>query len=168
MSQETATITTHPDGVFQCFICHYNSYDGPTQGPPAASAQQDVVLLPLLMPWDTRGVVGLTTVPQQLPQSQMPFQAYANYDVGPLEVSFLFRVEPPTNLSMYVGVCYSVCILLLGSNVNAIFTYGGSTIGVCITTDLWSIPMAGICTLWRWFKVHASNALDGCSLYCRK
>ena len=77
------------------------------------------------MPWDTKGVGGLTTVPQQLPQSQMPFQAYANYFMGSLQVSFSFRVEPPTNLSIYVGGCSGVCFLFSGSIVDAIFIYEG-------------------------------------------
>ena len=38
-----------------------------------------------------RGSVGLFTVlQQQKPQSQMPSQAYANYAMGPPQVSFLF------------------------------------------------------------------------------
>ena len=76
----------------------------PPQGPKAALVQQDVFLPPPLMPRDTRGVVGLTTVPQQLLQSLMPFQAYANYAMVPLQVHFSFRVKPPTYLSRYLGV----------------------------------------------------------------
>ena len=78
----------------------------------------------------------------------MPLQAYAKYAVGPLQVCFSFRVESPTDLPIYVGVCSSVYFLLSGSVVDAIFTYRGSTIGVCITTTLWSILMAGIFTSW--------------------
>ena len=72
-------------------------------GPPAALGQQGVGLAPPLNLRDTRGVVGLTTVIQQLPQSKMPFQAYTNCAMGPPQVSFFFRVEPLTNLSIYVG-----------------------------------------------------------------
>ena len=56
--------------------------------------QQDVVLPPQLIQRDTwRGSAGLTCVPQQpQPQSQMSSQAYANYDMGPLQVNFSFRV----------------------------------------------------------------------------
>ena len=85
-------------------------------------AQEDVVL-------GTRGVVGLGTVLQQLPQSQMPFQACFNYTMGPPQVSFSFRVDPSTNLSMYVGACYGVCFLFGGSPVDAIFTYGAQPLG---------------------------------------
>ena len=42
--------------------------------------------------------VGLATVPQQLPQSWVPLQAFANYAMGPSRVSFSLRVESPTNL----------------------------------------------------------------------
>ena len=65
----------------------------PPWGPPAALVQQKVIAQPLLMAHDTRGVVGLTTVAQQLPQSEMPFQAYANYAMGPPLVRFSIRVE---------------------------------------------------------------------------
>ena len=33
--------------------------------------------------------------------------------------------------------------------MDAIFTYWGSTTGVCATAALWSIPMAGICVSLR-------------------
>ena len=48
----------------------------------------------------------------------------------------------------YVCVCYSVCFLLSGSHVAAMFTNGGSTIEVCIITTLWSITLEGICASW--------------------
>ena len=56
------------------------------------------------MPQDMREVVCLTTVLQQMPQFQMPFQAYAYYAMGSLQVNFSFRVEPSSNLSIYVDV----------------------------------------------------------------
>ena len=59
---------------------------------PAILGQHNVILLPLLMLKDTGGVLGLATVPKQQLQSQMPPQAYANYAMGPLQVSFSFRV----------------------------------------------------------------------------
>ena len=64
--------------------------------------------------WNTRGTFGLATVPQQLPQSQMPFHTYANYVMGPPQVSLSFRVEPPTDWSIYVGVCCGICFLFTG------------------------------------------------------
>ena len=65
------------------------------------SGQHDVVLL---TPRHSGGVVGLAHVPQQQPLSQMPLQAYANYDMGPLQVGFSFRVEPPT-------ILYFICLV---------------------------------------------------------
>ena len=41
-------------------------------GLPATSGQHDVVLLPLLTPRHSGGVVGLTIVPQEQPPSHMP------------------------------------------------------------------------------------------------
>ena len=80
--------------VFWGFIHHYNCYNCSHFGgwPAAALGLQDVDLPPLLLQRVTRDVVGLATVLQQLPQSQVPFQAYANYAMGPLQVSFFFRV----------------------------------------------------------------------------
>ena len=69
---------------------------------------------------------------------------------------------------IYVDVCYGVCIPFPGSNVEVIFTYGGSTIEICTSAALWSIPMVGICASSWWSSVHARNALSGCSLYCFK
>ena len=74
---------------------------------PAKSGQHNVVLPSLLTPKNSRGVVGLATVPQQQPQSQMPLQAYANYAMGPPQVGFSFRTEMPTFFVFYMfGVCY--------------------------------------------------------------
>ena len=61
---------------------------------------------------------------QQQPQSQVPSQAYANHVLGPLQIIFSFRVEPPSDF-LYVGVCHSVCFLPSGSHVAAMFTYWG-------------------------------------------
>ena len=42
----------------------------------------------------------------------MLFQAYANYAMGPPQVGFSFRVEPPTILYFYmIAVCFGVCFL---------------------------------------------------------
>ena len=48
-------------------------------------------------------VVGLVTVSQQQPQSQMPSQAYDSYVTGPQWV-FFFRVGSPTDFLMMVSV----------------------------------------------------------------
>ena len=45
------------------------------------------------------------------------------------------------------GVCSGVCFLLLGAKLDAIFTYGGSTIRVCTLATLWNLPVAGMCNL---------------------
>ena len=42
---------------------------------------------------------------------------------------FFFRVQPSTDLPIYVGVCYGICFLLSGSNVDALFTYGAQFSG---------------------------------------
>ena len=45
---------------------------------------------------------------QQPPQYQMPSQAYANYAMGPLQVSFSFRVEPPNDFLCHLLVSVMV------------------------------------------------------------
>ena len=81
----------------------------PLMGLPATSGQHEVVLPPLLTLWHSAGDVGLATVLQQQPPSQMPFQAYAIYAMGPPQVSFSFRVEPPTILYFCMfGVYFQV------------------------------------------------------------
>ena len=80
-------------------------------GLPVTLGQHDVVL-PLLMLRDRKGLIGLATVPQQQPKSQKPLQAYANYALGPPQVSFSFRVGPPTDLLICVGGCSGVYFLL--------------------------------------------------------
>ena len=88
--------------------------------------QHDVVLPSLLTPRHSGGVAGLDTVPQQQPPSQMPLQAYANYAMGPPQVGFSFRVEPPTVLYCYMfGVCSGVCFLLSGAMLDAVYILWG-------------------------------------------
>ena len=59
----------------------------------------------------------------------MPFQPYANYAIVPPWESFSFRVEPTTDLSMYVVVCYGVLFLfsvvLSGPGSDIIWTRSG-------------------------------------------
>ena len=51
-----------------------------TSGTQITLGQHDVVLLPLFIPGDTVGSsAGLTTMPQQQLQCQIPSQTYANY-----------------------------------------------------------------------------------------
>ena len=79
----------------------------------------------------------------------MPPLAYANYAMGSPQVGFFFRVESPIIYILYMfRVCSGVYLLLLGAKLDAIFTYGGSTVRVCTLATLWSLPMAGICATW--------------------
>ena len=78
----------------------------------------------------------------------MPPQACANYTMGPLLVSYSLKVEPPTDLLIYISVCFGVCLLLPDAILDATFTNGGSTTGLCSTEALWNIPMVGICASW--------------------
>ena len=71
-------------------------------GLQATSGQHDVVLPPLLTPRHPGGVIGPATVPQQQPPSQMPLQTFTNYAMGPPQVGFSFRVEPPSILYFYM------------------------------------------------------------------
>ena len=89
------------------------------------------------------------SVLQQQPPSSVPPLAYANYDMGSPQVGFFSELSLPSFCILYMfGVHSAVCFLLLGAKLDAIFTYGGSTIRVCTLTTLWSLPMAGICATW--------------------
>ena len=111
-------------------------------GFPVSLDQHGMVLPPPLMLRGPGGVLGSVSVPQQQTPSSMPPLAYANYAMGSPQVGFFFRVEPPIICILYM---FGVCFLLLGAKLDAVFTYGGSTFGVCTLVTLWSLPMAGIC-----------------------
>ena len=117
-------------------------------GLPVTLDQHGVVQPPPLMLRGSGGVIGPASVPQQQPPSSMPHLAYANYGMGSPQVGFSFRVGSPTILYIYVGCPSGVCFLLLGIKLDAVFTYGGSTIRVCTFATLLSLPMEGICATW--------------------
>ena len=61
-------------------------------GLAAPLGKWDVVLpAPLILKDKMRDIVCFASLLQQQPQSQIPSQAYANYDMGPPQVSFLFQ-----------------------------------------------------------------------------
>ena len=85
-----------------------------------------MILPPLLFLKDTvRDAVGLAIMQQlQYPQPKMPSQVYANYVMGPPQVTLSFRAEPPINFIMLVSAMVStlyfqVHIWLLCSLVGA-------------------------------------------------
>ena len=67
---------------------------------------------------------------------------------GSFTGKFLIQSSASHQCAYYVGVHYGVCFLLSGAILDAIFTNGGSTIGVCTTVALWSIHMADIFASW--------------------
>ena len=79
--------------VFWYVVPSLNGYQGPLLDEASSNiGQHDVFLLPPVTPRHS-GDVGLATVPQQQPPSQMPLQAYANYAMGPQQVGFSFRAQ---------------------------------------------------------------------------
>ena len=71
----------------------------------------------------------------------MPLQVYANYAMVPPQVAFYFRIKPSTIFYFYMfGVCSDVFFLLSGAMLDAIYTYGGSTVGVCTNATLGDYP----------------------------
>ena len=118
-------------------------------GFPVSLDQHCMVPPPPLMLRDSGGVLGSVSVPQQQPPSSMPPLAYANYAMGSPQVGFFFRVEPPSICILYMsGVHSGVFFLLLGAKLDAVFTYGDSTVRVCTLATLWSLSRAGICATW--------------------
>ena len=86
---------------------------------------------------------------------------YANYAVGPPEVSFLFQSWASHQLIMlHVGACYGVCFLLSDFPVVAMLKNGAQLLGGCNVTTLCSIPLASMCASWWWSVAHARSALS--------
>ena len=168
MSQSsTATITTPPVTVVCCstFSLTVTVTLAPTMmGLLVASGQNDVVPPPRLIPRDTGGA-GFTTVPQLQPQSKMPPKAYAHYAMDPSQVSFSFRVEPPNDLLIYVGVSSGVCFLLSGVMLDAYSP---------IETELLEFEPLQPFRAYPWQAYvyprdghwPILNTLSGCSLHC--
>ena len=164
MSQDMATATTPPLMV-ACSVAASITTTvmlAPTLVPTTASDQQDVVLLSPLLPRNTREVADLATEPKQIPQSQMPFQTYANYAMDPLPLEFSFKVGPPTDWSIYAGVCYGACFLLSGSNVDVIFTYEVQPMGFVPLHP----PREYLWQVYVHLEDGPRNTVNGCSLHC--
>ena len=107
MSQASATTAVTTILVTIVCSCMLSLLSTVTMAPsliglPVTSGQHDVVVLQLLTPLHSGGVIGPTTVLQWHPPSHMPPQGYANYAMGPLQVGFSFIVEPPTICVLYV------------------------------------------------------------------
>ena len=88
MSQASTitTMTTTPPLAVVCYstlsLLSIFTMVPSLMGLPATSSQHGVFLLPPLTPRHSGGVVGLATVLQQQPPSQLPLHAYANYAMG--------------------------------------------------------------------------------------
>ena len=140
--------------VFQCINHSYSCYSGPTSlGLELALGQHDVVQPLPFIPRDTvRGIVGFTTVLQKQPLSGVHSQAYANYAMSVGQGSFLQRCT--SHQFPYIGACYSVCFLHLCLYMAFMFTNRVSAVVFCITTTLWSIPMAVMSVSLCWSTAH--------------
>ena len=94
---------------------------------------------PPLMPRGSGGVLGSVSVPQQqTPPSMLLY--LCQLCLGSPQVGFFFRVEPPTILYLIYVWCLFWCLLFtFRCELDAIFTYGGSTIRVCTFATLWSL-----------------------------
>ena len=64
---------------------------------------------------------------------------------------FLFQSWASHHFVYYMfGASSDVSFLLSGAILDAIFTPGDPTIGVCTIATLWILPVTGICTTWWW------------------
>ena len=95
----------------------------------ATSGHCDMVLL-------TPRPSGDVVLQQQTP-SQMHLQAYANYAMGPPQVDFSFRDEPPTTLYLYM---FGVCFLLSGAMLDVMFTYGAQPLAFALLQSFGTYP----------------------------
>ena len=96
MSQVTMTTTTQPVTVvcFGASLIAIMVTPAPTSVGQMTLGQQNVVLgAQLILRDSVRGSADLTHLLQQPhTQSQISFQAYANYAMGPLQLSFSYLV----------------------------------------------------------------------------
>ena len=147
------SVPYHHDSCTCSLLC------GPDDG-------QDVVLLPQLFSRDTlRGSAGIMHLPQQPPQSNVPSQAYAKYAIGPLQVSFSFRVESPNN--SYIMCLVSVMVFAFRFQCGCcVHLWRLNIWSLHCTTNLQRLPLAGICAFWWWSMAHAESALSGCFSHC--
>ena len=138
-------------GVFQCFFCHYYSYNCLLQG----HLQLQLNRMWFHHCWCHRMQGVLLASPLSHRNCLSPRCLFRHMPIShdPLQVSFSFRVKLPTCLCMYISVCSGVCFLFSGYIVDAGLTHEGSSVGVCITVALQSIPITGICVSWWWSKV---------------
>ena len=164
MSQVTVTTTSPPVIVwYEATVHHYDIYTRFNLWARQHRVSMNVVLLSqLILRKTVRGCVGLTTMlQQQQPQSQMPSQAYTNNASGsPWYISVLEFSLPPVP---YVMCWCELWWLLSGFCVAAVFTSGGSTVGVCDTASFLSILLADISASWWWSVAHTRSGLRGCS-----
>ena len=75
--------------------------------------QHDLLLLAqLILRHTIRVLLAPTMQQQQQPQSQIPSQTYASYDMDLLQVCFPFKSLTDHHFLMsYIGVCYGFCFL---------------------------------------------------------
>ena len=116
---------------------------------PTTMSQCDVVLLPPLTPkvpwrcyWSCLCAIAATSI---FNTSSGLCQLCHEFSTG----TFHFQSWASNCYVYYMFVaCFVVCFLLSGAILDAIFTPGASTIGVCTISTLWSLPVSGICATW--------------------
>ena len=130
--------------------------------PPAASGQQDVVLPPLLLQRDARV---LFDSPQCCSSYLHPRYLFRHMQTMPWVLHrWLFQCWAS---HWFVYRCWMPlwCMLYTFSfPCGCHFHLLGSTIGVCTTAALGSLPVTDINSSWWWSEDHTSYALSGCSL----
>ena len=125
-------------------------------GLPATLGQHEVVLPSPMMPRGSGGIIGSASVPQQATSIFDASSGLCQLCYGFSTGRFLFQSWASHHVVHYMfGFHSGVCFLLSGAKLDAIFTYGCSTIRVFTIATLWGLPMAGICATWWWSLVHA-------------
>ena len=172
MSAFTATTTTSPVTVVysRSSLISMTVTVAPTSVGLVASGQHDVVLPPQLYLRDTVRVL-LPSYCTAAAIALVPgaFSGTCQLCLGSLSGKFSLWQSWASHqfIMLHVAACYGVYFLLSGSHVAAmLFTRWCSTVGVCNTATIWSIPFAGICASWWWSVAHTRSALSGCFFHC--
>ena len=167
MSQVTVTTTTPPVTVVysRATLITMTVMLAVTSEHQMTLGQHDVVLLPqLILKHTVRGSGGHTTMlQQQKPLCQMPSQTYANYAIGPLQVSFSFRFEPPTDSIYHMLVSVMVFAFHFQIPVSLKCSLMEALLLGFAPSHLLNIPLASIYVSRWWSVIHTRSTLSGCS-----
>ena len=80
----------------------------------------------------------------------------------PIMLSFLFQSWASHKFSFMLVFVMVFAVCIQAPKWSPFSPIGAQPFGLCITTTLWRMPMAGIYASWCWFVAHSRDALSSC------